>query len=299
MRVFVTGGSGFVGSAVIPELLSSGHQVVALARSEATASTLAEAGAEVRRGDLTDLDSLRVGAEDAEGVVHLAYIHDFSSVESFTASAQADARAVQAIGEVLAGSGRPLVIASGTAGLAPGRLATEEDPGDPANGNTRQQTERALMAMAESGVRSVSVRLSPTVHGEGDHGFVPQFVGTARTTGVSAYVEDGANRWPAVHRNDAAVLFRLALERAPAGSRLHAVDDEGVPFKDIAEVIARHLDVPLTSVPAGEAMAHFGFLGTFAGADIPASSAITRAATGWSPAQPGLLADLDAGHYFA
>jgi nucleoside-diphosphate-sugar epimerase len=296
MRVFVTGASGFIGSAVVQELLGAGHHVIGLARSDSSAGALAAAGAEVHRGDLDDLDSLRAGAETSDGVIHLAYIHDFSKFED---NARVDHRAIEAIGEVLAGSGRPFVIANGTLMLsADGRLATEEDKGDPAARYGRRLNEQVLLGLADRGVRSASLRLPPTVHGDGDHGFVPMIIGVARAKGVSAYVGDGSNRWPAVHRLDAASLFRLALEQAPAGTVLHGVGDDGVPVREIADVIGRHLDLPLVPVSADQALEHFGFLGAFIGADSPASSALTRAHFDWQPAQPGLIDDLEQGHYF-
>jgi nucleoside-diphosphate-sugar epimerase len=297
MRVFVTGGSGFIGSAVVEQLLGAGHDVLGLARSDSSARALTAAGAEVHRGDLGDVDSLREGAEASDGVIHLAYIHDFSKFED---NARVDRRAIDAIGEVLAGSGRPFVIASGVLMVAPnGQTATETDPGEasgPAGG--RRGNEHLLLSLADRGVRSASLRLPPTVHGAGDHGFMSMIIDSARDNGVSAYVGDGSNRWPAVHRLDAAELFRLALEQAPAGTVLHGVSEEGVPVRDIAEVIGRRLDVPVISVTAEEAPAHFGFLGAFIGADSPASSALTRARFGWEPAQHGLIADLEQGHYF-
>jgi nucleoside-diphosphate-sugar epimerase len=296
MRVFVTGASGFIGSAVVQELLGAGHDVVGLARSDSSADALGAAGAEVHRGDLDDLDSLRAGAEASEGVIHLAYVHDFSKFED---NARVDQRAIEAIGEVLAGSDRPLVIANGTLMLtADGRPATEEDSGDPAARFGRRLNEQVLLGLADRGVRSASLRLPPTVHGKGDHGFVPMIIGVAREKGVSAYVGDGSNRWPAVHRLDAASLFQLALEQAPAGTVLHGVGEEGVPVREIAEVIGRHLDLPVASVSAEQAPEHFGFLGAFLGADSPASSSLTRARFGWQPAQPGLIEDLEQGHYF-
>src|SRR5689334_3048121 len=231
MRVFVTGASGFIGSAVVPELIGAGHSVLGLARSDESAAALASAGAEVQRGSLGDVDSLRAGAADADGVIHIAYIHDFSQMEE---NARVDLRAVEAFGDELAGSDRPLVIASGTALLAPGRLATEEDQANPSN---RGASEHLLDELAGRGVRTAAIRLSPSVHGEGDHGFVPFLIDLARRKGVAGYIGDGANRWPAVHRIDAARLFRLALESAPAGAKLHAVGDEGIPTRDIAAVI--------------------------------------------------------------
>ncbi len=301
MRLFVTGGSGFIGSAVVPELLGAGHEVVGLARSDASASALAHAGAEVLRGDLEDLDSLRRGATTSEGVVHLGYVHDFSDM---TIGAAVDLRAIEAIGDTLAGSDKPFVITTGTLLLAlgnvevaPGGFGTEEDVSNAAM--PRVASENTAIALADRGVRSSAIRLSPSVHGLGDHGFVPILVGIAREKGVSAFVGDGANRWPGVHRLDAARLFRLAVENAPAGSRWHGVADEGVAFCDIAEVIGRHLHVPVRSVPSEEADAHFGFLGGLVSVDNPTSNALTRERLGWEPVEPGLLADLDEGHYFA
>jgi nucleoside-diphosphate-sugar epimerase len=297
MRVFITGGSGFIGSAVVQQLIGAGHDVVGLARADSSAQSLAVAGAEVHRGDLDDLDSLRAGAEASDGVIHLAYIHDFSKFED---NARVDQRAIEAIGEVLAGSDRPFVIASGVLMVVPnGQTATETDPGEASGvAGGRRRNEHLLLSLADRRVRSASLRLPPTVHGEGDHGFMSMIIATAREKGVSAYVGDGSNRWPAVHRLDAASLFRLALEQAPAGTILHGVAEEGVAVRDIAEVIGRQLDVPVVSVAAEQASEHFGFLGAFIGADSPASSALTRARLGWEPAQQGLIADLDEGHYF-
>ncbi|NOK13736.1 SDR family oxidoreductase [Corallococcus exercitus] len=293
MRVFVTGASGFIGSAVVPELLGAGHQVVGLARSEASARTLEAAGAEVHRGSLDDPDSLRAGAEKADGVIHLAFIHDFSRFED---SVRADARAIEAIGAALEGSQRPFVNAAGLLFLAPGRVVVETDAAAPAG---RGASEAKMLALAERGVRTSIVRLPPSVHGKGDHGFVPHLIASARRTGVAAYVGEGANRWPGVHRSDAARLFRLALERAPAGSRLHAVADEGVPTRELANIIGRRLGVPVASKTPAEAGDFLGFLGALFALDAPASSARTRELLGWRPEGPGLLADLDDAHYFA
>jgi nucleoside-diphosphate-sugar epimerase len=293
MRVFVTGASGWIGSAVVPELLDAGHEVVGLARSEASADAIATAGAEVLLGSLDDLDSLQAGAAKADGVIHLAFVHDFSQYE---ASIRTDHRAIEALGAALAGTGRPLVIASGIGLRRSGAVGTERDPFDPAH--PRAAAAGITLALAERDVRPVVVRLPPTVHGPGDHGFIASLVATARDQGVSGYIGDGANRWPAVHRLDAAHLFRLALESAPAGSSLHAVADQGVPIRTIAETIARHLAVPAVSVAPDDAADHFGWLSRFLAADIPASSDLTRALLGWEPTHPSLLDDLDAGHYF-
>lgn len=298
MRVFVTGATGFIGSAVLSELQGAGHRVVGLARSDASAMALAAAGAEVRRGSLDDLDALRAGAEASDGVVHLGYIHDFSKMED---NARVDLAAIETFGAALAGSQRPLVIASGTLMLAPpGQTATEANAGDGAEHAVggRRRNEHVLLSFADDGVRCASVRLTPTVHGQGDHGFVPIIIGVARDKGVSGYVGDGSARWPAVHRLDAARLFRLALEQAPAGTVLHGVAEEGIAVREIAEAIGRHLGIPPESIPPESAFEHFGFLGAFLGLDSPASSALTRERFTWRPEQPGLIEDLDQGHYF-
>jgi nucleoside-diphosphate-sugar epimerase len=307
MRVFVTGASGWIGSAVVPELIGAGHQVTGLARSDASADALAKAGADVHRGSLDDLASLRSAAEASDGVIHLAFKHDVAFSGGFLDAAQADRGAIETFGEALAGSGRPFLIASGTLGLKPGQVATEQDkgadPGSPAADSAggpamRMANAEMTLALASRGVRSSVVRLPPTVHGDGDNGFMAALVGMTRARGVSGYLGDGSNRWPAVHRFDAANLFRLAMEQAPAGSVLHAVADEGVPIREIAEVIGRHLNVPVASIPAEEAAAQFGFLAGFLGLDSPASSTLTRELLGWQPTQPGLIEDLEKGHYF-
>jgi nucleoside-diphosphate-sugar epimerase len=306
MRVFVTGASGHIASAVIPELLGNGHRVLGLARSDSSAAAVAKLGAEVRRGDLDDLDGLRAGATEADGVIHLAFKHDIAFSGGFQDAADADRRAIETFGETLAGSGRPFLIASGVLGLAPGRVVTERDGHEldadavPLIGGaaTRLTNAQMTLAFAARDVRSSIVRLPPTVHGEGDHGFVATLVGIARDTGVSGYVGDGSNRWPAVHRLDAAHLFRLALEKAPAGSTLHAIAEEGVRIRDIADVIGRHLGIPVVGIAPADAGAHFGWLGAVLAPDSPASSALTRELLGWQPTQPGLLDDVDEGHYF-
>ncbi len=304
MRVFVTGASGWIGSAVVPELIGAGHQVTGLARSDASAAALTAAGAEVRRGTLDDLDVLRSAAAASDGVIHLAFKHDIAFTGDFQGAADADRRAVETLGEVLADSERPLVIASGTLGVAPGRMATEQDGHDPALAHpgggprTRQGTAEVTLSLADRGVRSSVLRLPPTVHGDGDNGFMAAIVGIARQKGVSGYIGDGSNRWPAVHRLDAAHLFRLAVEHAPAGSTLHAVADEGVPIRAIAEVIGRQLDLPVASIAPEDAAGHFTWLAQFLALDSPASAALTRELLGWQPAQPGLIEDLEKGHYF-
>lgn len=305
MRVFITGASGWIGAAVVPGLVGAGHHVAGLARSDASAAALAAAGAEVQRGSLDDLGSLRSAAAAADGVIHLAFKHDIAFSGGFQDAADADRRAVETLGEALAGSGRPLLIASGTGGLLPGQMVTEQDGRDPgsvahlpAGLQARHATSLLTLSLASRDVRSSVVRLPPTVHGDGDHGFMAALVSIAREKGVSGYIGDGSNRWPAVHRFDAAHLFCLALEQAPAGSVLHAVAEEGVPIRDVAAVIGRHLGLPEAAIPPGDAGGHFGWLASFLAADCPASSAATRELLGWQPVHPGLLDDLDKGHYF-
>ena len=300
MRIFVTGASGWIGSAVVPELLDAGHQVVGLARSDASAAALTSAGAEVVRGTVDDLDVLESAAAASDGVIHLAFKHDIAFSGDFQGAAEADRRAVDTLGDALAGTDRPFVIASGVGGLRPGHVATERDmptiDGSPIS--IRSATAQAVLALAPRGVRASVVRLSPTCHGDGDNGFMATLVGIARATGVSGCIGDGVNRWPAVHRLDAARLFRLSVENAPAGSVLHGVAEEGIAIRDVAEVIGRHLDVPVASVAPEAAAEHFGWLGAFLGLDTPASSALTGELLDWRPAHPGLLEDLDKGHYF-
>ena len=293
MRVFVTGATGFVGSAIVKELIDAGHQVLGLARSDTAAKSLAAVGVEVRRGSLEDLESLRSGAAASDGVIHAAFIHDFNN---YAPAAEKDVRAIETLGAALAGSGRMLVVTSGTLLVqGKGPLATEED----ATGSIfPRKSEAAAIATKSRGARVAIVRLPPSVHGEGDHGFVPALIGIAREKRISAYVGDGLNRWPAVHRLDAAHLYRLVLEKGFAGASYHGVADEGVPFRDIADVIGRHLNVPIVSKSPQEVAEHFGWLAHFVGIDCPASSAQTQKQLGWHPTQAGLIPDLDGEHYF-
>jgi nucleoside-diphosphate-sugar epimerase len=293
MRVFVTGATGFIGTAVVRELIDAGHQVLGLARSDVAAQSLVTAGADVHRGSLEDPESLRSGAAAADGVIHTAFIHDFSN---YGPAAEADRRAIETLGDALAGSDRSLIVTSGTLlAQRQGSLATEEDAPNP---NFPRKSEEAALALAARGVRASVLRLPPSVHGNGDHGFVPRLIGIAREKRVSAFIGDGLNRWPAVHRFDAAQLYRLVLEKSSVRARYHGVADEGVPTREIAEVIGRHLNVPVVSKSREEAADHFGWIAHFFGIDAPASSAQTQERLGWRPVQPELIADLNAEHYF-
>jgi len=290
MRIFVTGATGFIGSAIVPELINAGHQVLGLTRSEAGAQSLIAAGAEAHRGNLEDLESLRAGAAKSDGVIHCAFDHDFSN---FVAICEKDRRAIEALGDALVGSDRPLIITSGTGmgNAVPGQPATE-DHFNPNHPNPRKASELAGVSVAERGVNVSVVRL-PQVHNPVKQGLVTYAIALAREKGISAYVGDGLNRWPAAHVLDVARLYRLAVEKHEAGSRYHAVAEEGLPARDIAEVISRGLKVPVVSLSPEEAPAHFGWLAAFVGYDMPASSALTQERLGWHPTGPGLIADLE------
>jgi len=292
MRIFVTGATGFVGSAIVPELINAGHQVLGLGRSDAAAAWLTAAGAEVQRGSLDEVESLRQGAGAVDAVIHAGFIHDFAN---YAAAAETDRRAIETIGAVLAGSDRPFIVTSGTALTAPGRVATENDS---ANSTFPRKSEEAAASAAAGGSRVSVLRLPPSVHGVGDHGFVPLVIRLAREKGVSAYVGEGLNRWPAVHRLDAARLYRLVLEASPMAARYHAVADEAVPFREIAQVIGRRLNIPVVSKSPEEAADHFGWFAHFAGLDCPASSAQTQKQLGWRPTQASLIPDIDQPSYF-
>jgi nucleoside-diphosphate-sugar epimerase len=297
MYVFVTGASGWIGSAVVDELLAAGHQVSGLARSDASAKALEAKGAHVRRGDLDDLESIRAGAEAAEAVIHLANKHDFVNM---AASNAAERGAVQTIGDTLAGTGRPFLIAAGLGSLASGRPATEADA-SPHHGleSPRGGGENLALEFVERGVHSVSLRFAPSVHGHGDHGFVAALTAVAREKGVSGYPGDGTNRWAAVHRGDAARMVALGLQKAPAGARLHGVAEEGVPTREIAEAIGRALNVPVASIPADQVLDHFGWIGMFFAMDLAATSTVTQELLGWTPTGPTLVGDIDSGGYSA
>lgn len=296
MRVFVTGATGFVGTAVVQELLNAGHQVLGLARSEEAASTLSAAGAEVLSGTLTDIDSLKRGAAATDGIIHTAYIHDFTNI---AAAGQVDQQAVETFAAALTGTGKPLVVTSGIGALTPGRVGLETDKPDPTSaGKHRIPSEEITIAAASKGVRASVVRLPPSVHDRGDHGFIPALINIAREKGVSAYIGEGNNRWCAVHRRDAARVFRLALEKGVAGTTYHAIGDPGIVTRDIAQAIGKRLNVPVVSKSHDEAAAHFSWLAHFFGIDVPASCALTQEWLAWQPTHPGLLEDLATDVYF-
>ena len=287
--MFVTGATGYIGSAIVQDLLASGHTVLGLARSDASADALRRIGVGVHRGSVTDAESLAAGARAADGVVHTAFIHDFSA---YVENTQIDERAVRAMAQAMEGTGKPFVATSGTTVLTPGRLGTEDQAPDPDSPGSPRARSEAALPFSQRGVRTSVVRLPPTVHGPGDTAFIPAVIGVARQSGVSAYVGDGENRWPAVHRLDAARLFRLALESAEPGARLHGVAEEGIRLRDVAQAIGDGLGIPVRSIPAEEAGDHFGFLGGFLSVDNPTSSATTRKTLGWTPTEPSLLDDV-------
>jgi nucleoside-diphosphate-sugar epimerase len=295
MRIFVTGSTGFIGSAVVQDVIAAGHQVLGLARSDAAAKRLVAAGAQVHRGDLEDLESLRKGAAVSDGVIHTGFNHDFSK---FKENCENDRKAIEALGAALAGSARPLVVTSGIGLLPSGRLATEKTMPVSPNPNPRVASEAAARAMADRGVHVSVVRFPPSVHGDGDHGFVPILINMAREKGVSAYIDEGANRWPAVHRLDAAHLFRLAVEKAARQAYYHGVAEEGIKFREIAEVIGRRLNIPVVGKEPDEAASHFTWFAHFVAMDVQASSEQTQEVLGWRPTQPGLIADIDRPSYF-
>ncbi|HEY4008783.1 MAG TPA: SDR family oxidoreductase [Acidobacteriaceae bacterium] len=299
MRIFLTGATGFVGSAVTQELLKHGHQVLGLARSDANAAALTAAGAQPHRGDLQDLGALRSGALQSDATIHCGFIHDFSK---FQENCDIDALAIETMGNALAGSNKPFIVTSGTALLTGTGGTTEDVPAPPPSAAVPRVSEAAAFAFTDKGVRTAAIRLPPSVHGAGDHGFIPILINLARQKGAAAYIGEGQNRWPAVHRFDAAVLYRLAIEKAQekgtTGAVYHSVADTGVPFREIAAVIGRGLNVPVVSKTPDEAKEHFGWFAHFAGIDNLASSEWTRKQLGWTPTQPGLLADMEK-HYFS
>ena len=297
MRVFVTGATGFIGSAIVRDLLAAGHEVLGLARNDDAVANLAKVGVKAHRGELSDTDGLAEGARACDGVIHTAFIHDFSA---YATSLEADRRAIEALARALEGSDKPFVVTYGTASLASGRLGTEEDAPAPGSaGWLRAESEAMVLAAAGRGVRSIVMRLPPSVHGAGDHGFVPMLIDIARRKGFAAYIADGANRWPAVHRVAAARLYRLALEKAVPGSRLHGVAEEGVPMREIAEAIGAGLGIPVRSLSPDEARTHFDWMAGFVAIDNPTSSALTRNALGWQPDGPELLTDMRENGYFS
>jgi len=296
MRIFVTGASGFIGTAVVPELINNGHEVLGLARSPEKAETLKALGAEVQLGTLADLDVLRNAAASTDGVIHLAFDHDVAFGGDYAGASKTDLAAIEAFGSVLEGSDRPLVIASGVAGASPDRPLNENDRPEPMM--PRVTNADVTLQLAEKGVRSCVLRLAPTVHGEGDEGFIHTLAAVAKTKGVAGYVDDGTNRWSAVHRFDAARLFRLAAESAPAGSVVHGIAERGIPTREIAHNFGKHLGIPTESIDRDNAMNHFGWIGGFFGAEASADNDITKQLLAWQPTEVGLLADLDLGHYY-